>query len=70
MLSVGLPVTFEGVGLAGVSADEILAFANYCLDSPVSFFDSMVTHITAESLANAMLAADDYEKRRSKIKLA
>jgi glycerol dehydrogenase len=67
MISVGLPVTFDGIGLSGVGEAKIREFAEYCLNSPVSFFKSMVTPITAKSLANAMLAADDYGRRRLKI---
>jgi glycerol dehydrogenase len=64
MLSARLPVTLAGVGLGGLEAGEIYSFAQYCIESPVSFFNSMSAPVTAVSLANAILAADDYGRRR------
>lgn len=64
MIDVGLPVTLDGIGLKDVTPEELKEFAQYCIDSPVSFFDAMVTPITASGLLQAMLAADDYGRRR------
>ncbi|MHC1773394.1 MAG: hypothetical protein AB9907_16995 [Flexilinea sp.] len=41
-----------------------MEFATYCIQSPVSFFQCMVIPVTVESLAQAILAADDYGKWR------
>ena len=65
MIRVGLPVTLDGIGLKGVTKDELDAFAAYCIDSPVSFFQSMSMPVTARQLSDAMWMADDYGRRRS-----
>ena len=64
MIEVGLPVTMDGIGVSDKTPAEILDFAKYCIQSPVSFFQCMVTPVTAASLAQAIFAADDYGKRR------
>ncbi len=64
MIRVGLPVTMDEIGIGGKSRDELNAFSEYCINSPVSFFRSMVTPLNAKKLTEAMLAADDFGKRR------
>ena len=63
MRDVGLPITLEGIGLQGIRQEELIQFAQFCIDSPVSFFDAMVCPVTTRSLVQAMLAADDYGHR-------
>ena len=64
MIRIGLPVTLDGIGLAGITRDELEAFAKYCIESPVSFFQAMAMPVTARQLADAMWMADDYGRRR------
>jgi len=64
MISVELPVTLDGIGLVNFTEEKAAEFATYCIQSPVSFFQCMVTPVTVESLAQAILAADDYGKWR------
>jgi glycerol dehydrogenase len=63
MVAVGLPVTFEEVGLGGVTSDELLQMAEaFC--SPGQITHNHVFTVTPYDMYSALVAADAWGRRR------
>lgn len=67
MIDVGLPVTFADLNMAGVTRDRLIAFGE------VAAKEGALAHnhnfkVTAESIAEAMIAADALGRRRKEFK--
>jgi glycerol dehydrogenase len=63
MIQVGLPVTFEEIGMDGLSKDELMAAAR-TLTEPGNFVHNHVFPVTAFDLFSAMIKADAYGRSR------
>lgn len=63
MVAVGLPVTFEDLNMAKVSADRIKEFSKLTT-AKGSFVHNHPFTVTAEMVADAMVAADELGKKR------
>lgn len=56
-IAVGLPVTFEDLGLKGVSRERLQKIGEICA-GPGSLCENHPFKVTADSIVNAMIAAD------------
>jgi glycerol dehydrogenase len=63
MIQVGLPVTFEDLKMQDVSRERIMDFAKIAA-AEGSFIHNHNFKVTADSVFDAMIAADSLGKRR------
>lgn len=63
---VGLPVTLGDLHIKDISKERLESFAQYCIESDVSFFQAMIAPVTQKDLYGAIIAANDLGGRRKK----
>ena len=62
-IDMGLPVTFDDLGLEDQTPERMLAFGKYAIEHE-TYIQTMYFPVTAQNMASAMLAADSLGKRR------
>lgn len=66
MIRIGLPVTFDEIGMGDLTADELMAAAEQ-LSGPDQFLHNHVFPVTAYDLYSAMVAADRLGRKRKAV---
>ena len=67
IIDVGLPSTLSDLGIKDVSKKRLDEFCSVCLESNVSFFEAIPVKVTKETLLNAIIAADEFGKKRKAV---
>ena len=66
-IAIGLPVTFEDLGLKGVSRERLMKVGEICA-GPGSLCENHPFKVTADDIVNAMIAADALGTARKALK--
>jgi glycerol dehydrogenase len=66
-IAVGLPVTFEDLGLKGVSRERLMKIGEICA-GPGSLCENHPFKVTPDSIVNAMIAADALGQARKQVR--
>ena len=66
-IAIGLPVTFEDLGLKGVSRERLMKIGEICA-GPVSLCQNHPFKVTPDSIVNAMIAADALGTARKQVR--